>query len=1141
MLQTIFSGRTISGRMHKFLAHSLCLGMALVSGMSSAAVSPTVGDAPLFVVTPPNPNIMYTLDNSGSMVWGSVTGTDATAEFNSRKTQRAYYASAYNGIYYNPATTYTPGVDYKGVAMGTSVTSAPIDPYPTINGTSATIDVSALCYIRPSASITLPLYGPTDFSPYFTPSGGSSANCNPSDRTYTKAIAQYAFYYTWKGSGTPNGSNTETDTNYPRTDIIPTTTTYPKASTRTDCGTGSTCTYAQEIQNFANWFSYARTRILMTKTALGLAFSTIDPVLSSTYTPKFRVGFNTINAIDPSGGITYNNSDVTDGADWLTIRDFDATQKQAFYAALYAISPGQGTPLRTQMNRIGQLYQGTLSGFDYTNNDPYRNTATDASLVSCRASYHILSTDGFWNDSSSDTNFPVSSIGTTLADVTNYYYTTDLRPTLTDNVKPTNTRDTATWQHMTTFTIGLGANGTLTYTPNSTPTTWPTPSADRPTTIDDLWHAAVNGRGSYFSARDPVQLQNGLSSVLKDIAKQPGAASAVSVSGGRVSGGNSVIYVPGFESGAWIGHLKAFNLNTNGTTGTQAWSGSDAADLLPAAASRNIVTWNPSSTPPAAVAFSWANLTATQKTALSASTVLDYLRGDGSNEQTAGGGGPGTYRYRANKLGDIVNSAPLFVQASDFGYFYSSFTGGGATYNTFLSGKSSRTPMVYVGANDGMLHGFNATTGVEKFAYVPNSIYNKLQTLSSPSYAHLYYVDGPLTEGDAYDATAAAWKTYVVGSTGAGANSIFALDVTNPGSLDATSVKWEKSSGDTGFADMGKVLGQATIVKLTTGAWGVVFGNGYDSSTGVAALFVVNLSDGSVIKEFSLGGTANGLSAPALIFNANRELIGAYAGDLAGNLWRFDLSDATSAANWTKSKLFTAMDAATTPQPQPIVQKPVVGPHPSGGYLVTIGTGKFLATTDKSTTQVQSLYGIWDSSTATTTAATVSGRTALQVQTLTNQFDASSALIGRTLTNTAVDWTSKSGWYVDFPASGERVVGDLQILDNVVLLATTLAPTGDICVAGGVSQVLAANFLTGGASPNTKIYKNGILALTTDGALLSSVTIRATATNTTSAPLGKGDWAQKSNPLDGGVADELKVHTGVGPVRTWHQLTIKPN
>jgi type IV pilus assembly protein PilY1 len=165
----------------------------------------------------------------------------------------------------------------------------------------------------------------------------------------------------------------------------------------------------------------------------------------------------------------------------------------------------------------------------------------------------------------------------------------------------------------------------------------------------------------------------------------------------------------------------------------------------------------------------------------------------------------------------------------------------------------------------------------------------------------------------------------------------------------------------------------------------------------------------------------------------------------------------------------------------------------------------------------------------------------LQVQTLTDQLDANGVLLGRTLTNTPVDWSAKFGWYVDFPASGERVVGDLQILDNIVLLTTTLAPVGDICVSGGVSQTLASDYLTGGASPNTKIYKNGILAVSVNGTLLSSVTMKATNTNTSSASLGNGDWAQKGNPLDGGTPDELKIHTGYGAVRTWHQLPIKPN
>ncbi|HTN65156.1 MAG TPA: PilC/PilY family type IV pilus protein, partial [Burkholderiaceae bacterium] len=617
------------------------------------------------------------------------------------------------------------------------------------------------------------------------------------------------------------------------------------------------------------------------------------------------------------------------GAGWLTIRDFDAAQKQNFYTKLYAIKPNGGTPLRIQMNRIGQLYQSTLADFDYAGNDPYRESAASSKLTSCRPSYHIMSTDGFWNESL-PSGFP-SAVGTSLASIADYYYKTDLRDALDNNIKPTNTRDTATWQHMTTFTIGLGADGTIPYS-ETEPTTWPTPVADSPSAIDDLWHAAVVGKGRYFSAKNPTALQAGLTSVLKDIAVQTGAASTGAITGSAIDG-DSYFYVPSFESGRWIGHLKAYNLTSAGSVGTVQW---DAATKLPASDARNIVTWNPASG--AAVDFLWDNLTTgsgSQQSLLASADVLEYLRGNAAKEQTELGAGPGIYRYRANKLGDIVNSAPLYVKKTDFGYqVLPEASGGGATYRAFVSGKASRTPMLYVGANDGMLHGFNATSGVESFAYVPNALYSKLVSLSSPDYGHNYYVDGLLTEGDAY--LGGAWKTILLGSIGAGGSGVFAIDISNPGSLTAGKVLWEKGAGD--LADMGRVMGQLTAVRLRNGQWGAVFGNGYDSASGKAVLYVINLSTGALIKSFELTtGSVNGLSAPALLFNAQRELVGAYAGDLLGNLWKFNFDD-TSTAGWSSSKLFSAVN--DDGKIQPMVKRPALAQHPSGGYLVTVATGK---------------------------------------------------------------------------------------------------------------------------------------------------------------------------------------------------------
>lgn len=1106
MLRAILLKRPAAGRLQRLLVQGLGLALALGSGAALAAVAQT----PLFLAQPPKPNVMFTLDNSGSMLWETVTGLDAKAEYQTAKDTRAFYASAYNQIYYNPAITYIPGVDYMGTSLGDASISGAntlIDPY--LTPTTSKVAIAATCYALSTPK--LPLYDASNFA--------KNSNCPDTKDTggspkYVNNVARYAFYYVWNGT-TNIKTATPSDAAFPtRVDIVSTTVTYPKASTRTDCGASSTCTYTQEIQNFANWFSYYRTRILMTKSSIGLAFAPIDPVVSPVNPSKFRVGFNAIN----KPGSTNSNTSVADDAGWLTIRDFDKDQKQSFYTKLYAINPNGGTPLRDQMDRIGQLYKGTLSKFDYTGNDPYRASATDASLVSCRPSYQIMSTDGFWNGASGDSPFTASS---SLADIADYYYKTDLRTGLANNVKPTNTRDTATTQHMTTFTIGLGADGTIPYS-TTEPTTWPAAKADDPTAIDDLWHAAVTGKGRYFSAKNPVELQTGLIGVLKDIAIQGGAAASGAISGSAISG-DSLFYAPSFESGTWIGHLRAYSLSASADVGVEQW---DAAIKLPAWNVRNIVTWNP--TAKAAVNFDWGNLTGplaaidSQQAALTSSDVLDYLRGNGAKEQTKDGNGPGIYRYRENKLGDIVDSSPLYVKKSDFGYQALPLTTPGRdTYRSFVNGKASRTAMLYAGANDGMLHGFDAATGVETFAFVPNAVYPNLISLSRPVYSHQYYVDGLLTEGDAY--LGSGWKTILLGSIGAGGSSIFAVDVTDPAALDAGKVMWEvKGGGTDNFADMGRVMGQLTVVRLRNGDWGAIFGNGYDSKNGKAMLYVINLSTGVLIKSFDVASTVtgNGMAAPALVFNRQRELVAAYAGDLKGNLWKFDF-DNISADSWSSSKLFSAVNADN--KVQPMVKRPALKRHPEGGYMVTVATGKFSEDGDKANVDVQSIYGIWDNN-EKGNAVTVSGRSQLTQQTFT------AATGGRTLSMNAVDWKTKRGWYADLTlTTGERVIGDLEILDNAVF-ATTLAPVSDACAGGGVSQYMRINYLSGQGDP----------AFTDVGLKdLSSVAIPMTLANPARSWTGGGKWQTLITPGNGGPPVKGPAGKSNFVFRTWHQLTIK--
>ena len=288
---------------------------------------------------------------------------------------------------------------------------------------------------------------------------------------------------------------------------------------------------------------------------------------------------------------------------------------------------------------------------------------------------------------------------------------------------------------------------------------------------------------------------------------------------------------------------------------------------------------------------------------------LNWLRGDKTNEVR----NSGIFRNRTTTvLGDIINSDPIFSYTESYGYTSLPVTAAGqSTYAAFVSGKSSRPPMVYDGANDGMLHAFradtgNASSGKELFAYVPAAVYGNLSSLTEPAYLHKYFVDGSASIGDAY--LASNWKTVLLGGLGKGGKAIYALDISTPDAFTNSQVLWEYSgstasaidgSGVTDANGMGLTYSQPQIARLNNGKWAAIFGNGYNSTSERAFLYIVDLSDGTLIKKIATNTAAsNGLSTPRLYDNNNDKIIDfVYAGDLQGNLWKFDLSASGSGAS----------------------------------------------------------------------------------------------------------------------------------------------------------------------------------------------------------------------------------------------------
>ena len=455
----------------------------------------------------------------------------------------------------------------------------------------------------------------------------------------------------------------------------------------------------------------------------------------------------------------------------------------------------------------------------------------------------------------------------------------------------------------------------------------------------------------------------------------------------------------------------------------------------------------------------------------------------------------GNFRNRESVLGDIVNSDPLFVGEENF--LYGSLPGNeGSSYSAYLTSKALRTKIVYVGANDGMLHAFAADTGIEKFAFIPSEVIPQLTNLSTPDYgdsiAHKYFVDGSPKSGDVYiDADGNGnkeWRTILLAPAGAGGRSITALDVTDPDNFAAANVLWEFT--DNSDADLGYTLPQPSIVRMNNGVWAAIVGNGYNNATGHSMLIIINIEDGSVIKKIDTGTgsltTSNGLGTPiAVDTNDDRIADTIYAGDLLGNLWKFDVSDINT-ANWkvafdnagTPAPLFVSKDASNVIQP--ITAKPQVAKHPHGGVIVFFGTGKYFETDDNvagPSPQIQTYYGIWDN------GAIVSGRSRLQEQEILAEGKVGEVNL-RITSEETVEYTAtipELGWFMDLksPINGteaERVVSP-SLLRGERIVFTTIIPQSDPCESGGTSWLMEINALTGtrGSMSPFDINNDGII------------------------------------------------------------------
>jgi len=1094
-------------------------------------------------------------------------------------------------------------------------------------------------------------------------------------------------------------------------------------------------------QNFANWYAYYRTRNLMTRTSLSRVFGGLGTATpSGGYGNSFRVAWQNLYT-----GDTFHLQDSTiisslydlnsPACDPSSVKPSDVAlqtttpyrtepncYRSGFFNWIFGVDATSDTPARAAAIRAGKFFQRGYNASTKKGNtgasgdlhDPYweppaDSTADGLELV-CRQNFHMLVTDGYWNESSNYTipDIKNSTASTTLPDGTEYsntaaesrvfwdvqgnsqytpsqadiafhYWATNLRPDLYDSANgkvvppympdattgvvsgatsttlekyfnPNN--DPANWPHMVEYMVTLGVPGKLTYSSdvdcNKTSSNdicalrqgnsnssgakgWPAPKNNDPTGIDDTWHAAVNSRGAYFNAANPQDLVDQLSSILTNISARSAPATTGAINTSVLTSG-ALGFNTGYSTADWTGTMQAVMVNADGTTSASAaWdAGSilDNKDKTPPD-DRTILTAKEDSSGNFAggVEFkTFDSLDSAGKTLLGGTpasvdpdndtgqTRVEYLRGDRSKEGT-------TFRARNHLLGAIIGSQPVYVSYPASGYRNTWPSGspeqkamanddancGSSTpstchsYEYFVQDHLSRKAAVYVGANDGMLHAFDASeyedtdttpstvkptadAGKELFAYVPRSVYGNLGNLTvKNNFKFMPTVDGiPVTRDVFFSqdtttpvATSKGWHTILVGGLRLGGRGIYALDITDPTGMSAGKVLWEFNADqpDQGAwtddlgnsnpggkpSDLGYTYGQPNIGRLANGKWVVLVPVGYfpdcskapftaatcsypaAASNKFSSLFILDAQTGKLIREITTpdpdkvsGAVAShGLATPVLgDYNDDQIDDVAFAGDLDGNLWRFDLSS-SKPNSWSVSLAYQPATAGV----QPITSMPrLFGDPATNKFIVVFGTGKYLGAGDNTSgsASTQAVYGIRD------LGKTVKIGDLVQ-QTLSEATADDNKTVARGLTNNKVP-ADKGGWYFNLGPSdsskGERVVVTPGALFDTgrAVIQTLIPGTNDPCSASIQGAVMVVDAATGGSGggltgPAVAAWKTGATSVV--GGRVNNP--RTTGTVPLATTVGGGTVLIPGLKLSGGDS-VLNINDAVWRRRSWREV-----
>lgn len=1159
--------------------------LAMLTIMPISAQALDLATAPLASTSSivAKPNILFILDDSASMLytympeWAGKAAICGTNNHICTDDDQVFRSSDFNTLYYNPKFRYWPpkNADKSSKPNVSSWTSVANDAYGVIEGSSnltrtgvatytnmipgeyCTTALLTNCAVQANPSPTHPYPAYVRFCQFEDDATRATAPAAGRCRATVKHPFMTAYTrYPGRAGSVPGRLDV--------VNIIPSTNTYSKAAQRSDCSGATSCTYTEEMTNFANWWTYYRTRLQTMKTSTSLAFANIDD--------KYRVGYNVINnnSLDENS----HSNPIAEPNKFLNIRTFNATQKGAFYSRLFNAHPAlnqswQGelytdtfhfTPLRAALSHAGRYFA-----------NKHDTQTVDPVQYACQANFSILSTDGSWNKESDFTmaqrngdhvefgsfsalrldgelignqdngvNVPlpkkeVTVFAESLADVAFYYAETDIRTGCTEeNGGVCGSTANQLIQNMTTFTVGLGINGTLLFSDDYKTATsgdfyaltqdgttgWPTgcQSDYCPERVDDLWHAAVNGNGTYFSAQDPQQLQESLTAALAEIYALSNAGGAAAISTLKPVAGNNSAYVSSYTSKKWTGNLESRGIGTldgvtsktanwcvedvaqgacaapnqiftrtinntkrtycapSGTTDftasmeiTGACTGKLQSQVAPNSDTRKIYTAKAGRLDN----FNYTNINNLVGNSLSQWNALDtsqrenmaeklvgYVRGHSIYEDRGSNiASNRLFRYREKTLGDITDSTAVYVGAPNFNYLESS-------YGLFKTAQSGRKKSVYVGANDGMLHAFTASDstttpgeGKERWAYIPSMVIPNLWKLADKNYAnnHQNYVNGPTTVTDiCSDPCLAAddWKTILVGGLGQGGKGFYALDVTN----DMPLLLWEFDSNDD--ADLGYSFGNPVITKMrdsdsTSGfKWVVLLSSGYNN-TGLGYMYVLDANTGALLRKISTRvGT---LANPSGLAKISAFVARPSENNQADYAYGGDLL-----GNLWRFKIDS--DGSTS---NPLL---LASLSDDGGVAQAITAkpelGKLSGKTVVFIGTGKYLEQADFSNKSSQTLYAIKddgegniGRNNLASRSMTTSGDTRTG----TKSDNVFDNNAKKGWYIDLPKdSGERQVVAAKLASGT-LVVPTMVPSSDTCSPGGYGWINYIDAKNGGA------------------------------------------------------------------------------